>query len=97
MFVERGADRNVPRRYRSYFQSCGELRDETRLRGPTIGRRVVPPGSGGLSSQWGRERPPSVSLRRPGPVPGVAHAPQSVPTSSRKSRRLIVDPLMTQG
>jgi len=31
VFVECDADGHAPRRYRSYFQSCGELPDEAQL------------------------------------------------------------------
>jgi hypothetical protein len=48
VFVERGGDGHVTRWYRLYFQSYGELRDEAQLRGPTIGRRVVPPEVAGV-------------------------------------------------
>jgi hypothetical protein len=61
---------NARRSYRAYFQSCGNLRDEAQLRGPAIGRRVVPPEVAGLLSQWGRERPPCVSFGVPAPSRG---------------------------
>lgn len=52
---------HAPRPYRSYFRRSSQLRVDAQPLGPAIGRRVLPPEVAGLLSQWGRERPPSVS------------------------------------